>query len=434
MDMIRGQKLKIADVTSGALQFVVNLQLVSPLTIDVSCFGVDSQGKLSDERYMTFFNQPQSPCGGVKFVNNPNNQSSFQIDLTKIPASIDQLVFTAAIDGTGTMAQLQASSLTINQGSSCRFAFSGQDFAAERALMVAEIYRKEGVWRIAAVGQGFNGGLDALVKHFGGEVAEATPTATVAPTPTKANLTKRVQLEKRIEQEAPQLVSLIKKAQVNLEKKGLGEHRAKVCLCLDISASMSGLYSSGKIQAFVERIVALACRFDDDGEVDVFLFGQHSQRAPVITLRNYQQYIGHLIEHFPLEGGTDYAPAMKLIRQHYLQDDSDRKSPINSPSGQPVYVMFVTDGATSNRKAAENQILYASYQPIFWQFMGIGRDGSFEFLEKLDDLKGRYVDNADFFSVKTPQDYDDDQLFARLMNEYPKWLEQAKQKQLVVRA
>ena len=75
MDMIRGQKLKIADVTSGASQFVVNLQLVSPLTIDVSCFGVDGQGKLSDERYMTFFNQPQSPCGGVKFVNNPNNQS-----------------------------------------------------------------------------------------------------------------------------------------------------------------------------------------------------------------------------------------------------------------------------------------------------------------------------------------------------------------------
>lgn len=430
MDMIRGQKLKIADITSNVLQFEVSIQVVGSLTIDVSCFGVDSQGKLNDERYMTFFNQPQSPCGGVKLLNNQANKTSFQIDLTKIPTTIEKLVFTAAIDGAGTMAQLQASYLAINQ-SQARFAFSGQDFAAERALMVAEIYRKDGIWRIAAVGQGFNGGLDALVKHFGGEVAEAAP---VAPTPTKANLTKRVQLEKRIEQEAPQLVSLIKKAQVSLEKKGLGEHRAKVCLCLDISASMSSLYSSGKIQAFVERIVALACRFDDDGEVDVFLFGQHSQRAPVITLRNYQQYIGHLIEYFPLEGGTDYAPAMKLIRQHYLHDDSDRKTSINTPAEQPVYVMFVTDGATSNRKAAENQILYASYQPIFWQFMGIGRDGSFEFLEKLDDLKGRYVDNADFFSVKTPQDYDDEQLFARLMNEYPKWLEQAKQKQLVVRA
>lgn len=433
MDMIRGQKVKIADIIANHTPFSVLLQFNAPFALDVSCFGVDSAGKLSDERYMTFFNQPQTPCGGVKLASNQNNQTSFQINLSQIPQSIEKLVFTAAIDGVATMAQLGASSLGIRDGNGCVFAFTGADFAAERALMVAEIYRKDGVWRIAAVGQGFNGGLDALVKHFGGEVAEPAPAATVAPTPSKANLTKRIQLEKRIEQEAPQLVSLIKKAQISLEKKGLGEHRAKVCLCLDISGSMSSLYSSGKIQAFVERIVALACRFDDDGEVDVFLFGERSQRAPVITLRNYQQYIGHLIEHFPLEGGTDYAPAMKLIRQHYLQDDSDRKSPINAPAEQPVYVMFVTDGATSNRKAAENQMLYASYQPIFWQFMGIGRDGSFEFLDKLDDLKGRYVDNADFFSVKTPQEYGDEQLFARLMNEYPKWIEQAQQKQLLRR-
>lgn len=432
MDMIRGQKLKIADITANTPQFTLQLQLNAPFTIDFSCFGVDSAGKLSDERYMTFFNQPQSPCGGVTLVNNQSNQASFQLTLDKIPASIQKLVFTAAIDGAGTMAQLSQSSLRINEGSGCVFAFTGTDFAAERALMVAEVYRKDGVWRIAAVGQGFNGGLDALVKHFGGEVAEPTPAINSVPT-AKPSLTKRVQLEKRIEQEAPQLVSLIKKAQVSLEKAGLGEHRAKVCLCLDISASMSGLYSSGKIQAFVERIVALACRFDDDGEVDVFLFGQKAHRAPVITLRNYQQYIGHLIEHFPLEGGTHYSPVMKLIRQHYLQDDSDRKSPISEPIQEPVYVMFVTDGATSNRKAAENQMLYASYQPIFWQFMGIGRDGSFEFLEKLDDLTGRYLDNADFFSVKTPQEYSDEQLFARLMNEYPTWIKQAQQKQLLLR-
>lgn len=432
MDMIRGQKLKITDVVANNNTFNVDIQLNAPFGVDVSCFGLDVAQKLSDERYMTFFNQPQSPCGAIKLVNNQHNQASFQIDLACIPLSIQKLVFTAAIDGAGTMAQLGQSSLRISTGSGCVFAFAGSDFAAERALMVAEIYRKDDVWRIAAVGQGFNGGLDALVKYFGGEVAE--PNAASSPTsdPTKSQLTKRVQLEKRIEQEAPQLVSLIKKAQVSLEKAGLGEHRAKVCLCLDISGSMSSLYSKGQIQAFVERIVALACRFDDDGEVDVFLFGVHAHKAPVITLRNYQQYIGHLIEHFPLEGGTEYSSVMKMIRQHYLQDDSDRKTP--APAEElPVYVMFVTDGATSNRKAAESQMLYASYQPVFWQFMGIGRSGSFEFLEKLDDLIGRYVDNADFFNVKTPQEYSDEQLFARLMNEYPKWIELAQQKNLLRR-
>jgi hypothetical protein len=339
------------------------------------------------------------------------------------------------------MAQIQPSTLRIRDGQGCVFSFSGADFQAERALMVAEISRKDGVWRLAAVAQGFNGGLDALVAHFGGEVAAPnsasnppSSSSPASPAPAKPSLTKRIQLEKRIEQEAPQLISLIKKAQVSLEKSGLGEHRAKVCLCLDISASMSGLYSKGQIQAFVERIVALACRFDDDGEVDVFLFGQKCHRAPVITLRNYQQYIGHLIEHFPLEGGTEYSAVMKMIRQHYLGGNSDRQSPLTPAAESPVYVMFLTDGATANRKAAENQVLYASYEPIFWQFMGIGPTGAFEFLEKLDDLRGRYLDNADFFSVKSPQELSDEQLFARLMNEYPKWLAQAQQKQLLVRS
>ncbi len=429
MDMIRGQKIKISEITSGVFQ--IQVQLVATMAIDVSCFGVDAQQKLSDERYMIFFNQPNSPCGGVKLVNNQANQTIFEIDLSKIPLTIDKLVFAAAIDGQGTMAQLQNSSLAINQSSGCRFSFSGQDFTAERAIMIAEIYRKEGIWRMAAVGQGFNGGLDALVKHFGGEVAQPTPP--VAST-QKPNLTKRVQLEKRIEQEAPQLVNLVKKAQISLEKSGLGEHRAKVCLCLDISASMSDLYSKGQIQAFIERILALACRFDDDGEVDVFLFGQKSHHAPTIDLANYQQYIRTLNKQYPLEGGTHYSPVMKMIRQHYFQNDHDLKYPANTPAELPVYVMFVTDGATSNRKAAENQILYASHQAIFWQFMGIGRSGSFEFLEKLDDLKGRCIDNADFFSVKSPQELNDEQLFARLMNEYPKWLSQAQQKQLLIRS
>jgi len=90
-----------------------------------------------------------------------------------------------------------------------------------------------------AVGQGFNGGLDALVRHFGGAVADAAPPAL----PTAS-----VDLEKRVAQAAPQLVNLVKSAAVSLEKAGLAQHRAKVCLVLDISGSMSALYSKGLVQ------------------------------------------------------------------------------------------------------------------------------------------------------------------------------------------
>jgi hypothetical protein len=83
----------------------------------------------------------------------------------------------------------------------------------------------------------------------------------------------------------------------------------------------------------------------------------------------------------------------------------------------------------SDRAQAEEQIRDAAYEPIFWQFMGIGR--SFPFLEKLDDLKGRFIDNADFFSVAESEllgrnPIPDDKLFERLMQEYPGWLAKAR--------
>ena len=40
----------------------------------------------------------------------------------------------------------------------------------ETALVIVEIYRYRGQWRIAAVGSGFNGGLKALCLSYGVEV------------------------------------------------------------------------------------------------------------------------------------------------------------------------------------------------------------------------------------------------------------------------
>lgn len=52
-----------------------------------------------------------------------------------------------------------------------RYSFNGSEFTTERAVMLGDFYLKD-VWRFAAVGQGFDGGLEALLKNFGGEVAE----------------------------------------------------------------------------------------------------------------------------------------------------------------------------------------------------------------------------------------------------------------------
>jgi hypothetical protein len=139
-----------------------------------------------------------------------------------------------------------------------------------------------------------------------------------------------------------------------------------------------------------------------------------------------------------LEGDTRYGAAMEAVRRFYFPDadGAERKTPHRS--ALPVYVMFVTDGTTSDKPFTERQLRWASREPIFWQFMGIGKgkkskskllasfaDSDFPFLEKLDELDGRMVDNAGFFSVSSPDEYSDAELYDLLMDEYPGWLRQA---------
>ena len=202
-NLIKGQRLALSGLVTGN---VVQLGLASAgVPLDFACFGLDAAGKLSDDRYMTFFNQPRTPCGGVEASAPAGDLAGFSCQLERLPASIERLVITAAIDGAATMAQLGSGYLRLLDGGRelARFAFAGVDFVQEKAVMLGEFYRKDGGWRFMAVGQGFNGGLDALVAHFGGEVAQAD--AAPAPAPkislskislTKAGQTHRVSLEK----------------------------------------------------------------------------------------------------------------------------------------------------------------------------------------------------------------------------------------------
>lgn len=433
--LAKGQRLNLRDIVpTGAFRVVLDVQ---GLPVDFACFCLDDSGKLTDERYMTFFNQPRTPCGGVEVCAVINETNGFAFRLDKLPALISRVVITVSVSGTGTMASIRAGHLKIVESLGKKelacFPFIGSDFSSEQALMLGEFYRKEGDWRFMAVGQGFNGGLNALVRHFGGTVEDA-PVSQAAPTAPSA----KVSLEKRIEREAPQLVNLVKQAGVSLEKVGLSSHRAKVCLCLDISGSMSGLYRKGLVQSFAERILALACKFDDDGDIDVFLFGQQVHQPRPMGLSNWNGYIPQVIERHPLEGDTRYGSAMESIRKFYFPDTAG--GPTTSPikAVLPVYVMFVTDGSTSDKAMTEKQLRWSSMEPIFWQFMGIGkgrksksklltafRDSDFPFLESLDELSGRLIDNANYFSVSSPDEHTDTALYDLLMTEYPSWLKLA---------
>lgn len=170
----RGHKAKVSDLTAGT-DLYVGVQIAGPgLTFDISCFGLDANEQLSDDRYFVFFNQPKSPEESIQLLGAQSGDTeSFRVTLDRVPASIHKLSFTATIDGAGQMSQIGPGYIRIVAGGEevVRYAFTGAEFSTERAVMLGDFYLKD-VWRFAAVGQGFDGGLEALLKNFGGEVAE----------------------------------------------------------------------------------------------------------------------------------------------------------------------------------------------------------------------------------------------------------------------
>ena len=184
---VRGQRAKLDQLaavagTNGARQFSVQIEATSiPIaTFDFVCFGLDAAGKLSDDRYMVFFNQRSAPDEAIALEELGDKRAQFRVNLDKLPPSIARLVFTLSVDGAGAMNALGASELTLraDNKSLMSYAFSRADFSREGALMLAEIYQKDGVWRVWASGQGFAGDLGALLQHFGGE--EASDSGTMA--------------------------------------------------------------------------------------------------------------------------------------------------------------------------------------------------------------------------------------------------------------
>ncbi|MEW2438895.1 TerD family protein [Streptomyces caniferus] len=181
----RGHKAKIGDLTAGT-DLYVGVQIAgSGLTFDISCFGLDADERLSDDRYFIFFNQPKSPEESIQLLGaQAGDSESFRVTLDKIPPHIQKLSFTAALDGAGQISQIGPGYLRIVAGGEevARYSFDGSEFSTERAVMLGDFYLKD-VWRFAAVGQGFDGGLEALLKNFGGEVAEEAeaPAPPAAP-------------------------------------------------------------------------------------------------------------------------------------------------------------------------------------------------------------------------------------------------------------
>ena len=411
--MVKGWKDKLENHVNLNENIFVDMKVKGNAEYDFCCFGVDGNGKLSDDRYMIFYNQKMSPNGEISVEDIPDG-ARYTLKLSAVPDFINRLVFTVSIDGDKAMGEMNTLETKVYQSGAkdIEMTLGGNDFSNEKAVIVMEIYRKD-VWRIGCVASGFDGGLSALLKYFGGEEVSEPAQEPVVEKPVK------VSLEKKMEK-APELISLVKPLVFELKKKNLETTVARVGLVLDISGSMVPRFKNGTVQSIVNKTLPLAVQFDDDGELDFWFYGTTARKMNSVNLKNYTSAVPEDWKHLMLDlGGRNNEPiVMRMVVDEY----KDTKI--------PAYVLFITDGGVNQKREIQNIITEASHLPIFWQFVGVGGK-NYGILEKLDTMTGRYVDNAGFFALDDFKKVSNEELYARLLEEFPSWLEEIKRKGMI---
>lgn len=394
--------------------------------LDSSAFLLQSNGKVFDEGDFIFYNQPSTNNGSIKITSN-GNKATFSIDLAIIDPKVTKIALAIVIDGPDSFDKVSALDVIIGQEIGFKVSTLGMQ---EKALILGQVYRHQGGWKYKALGQGFNGGLLPLAHHFGVDatIDEEEKEMRECEDKNKSFIAPPIDLAKQLYNKAPQLINLVKPIQISLQKNNLEQQNARVAFVLDASGSMSQQFKKGYVQQVLNRITALAVQFDDDQSLDLWAFATKYKKYSDVTLDNVADYIEQLQlrdkklgvrEIIPGIGGRNDEPAVMADVFDYYRD-----------SKEPVYVVFISDGGVSQSRAITKIIRDSAHFPIFWQFIGLGGK-NYGILETLDDLDGRVVDNCNFFKIDDFKDISDEELYSRLLNEFPDWLKEIKKMSMV---
>lgn len=189
-----------------------------------------------------------------------------------------------------------------------------------------------------------------------------------------------------------------------LEKHNIPSQKAMVKFFIDCSGSMSTMYSKGEVQEVFERILPLADLLDDDHTMQVYKFNNQCISVGDANINNADGFIGKI----SAGGGTNYAPIIKSALSEASRD-------------VPTLAIVITDGDCSDERDTTEAIKKASRENVFFQFVGIGYE-KFRFLDMIDTMQGRYIDNVGFFKINRLSDLSDKDLYNLLINEFPVWL------------
>ena len=195
INLSKGQKVDLTKTNPGLKKVIVGLgwdvnafDSGADFDLDAAAFMVDAGGKCPTEKDFIFYGNLAHPSESVTHMGDnltgegDGDDEQIKIDLSKVPANIEKIAFTVTIYDADSrrqnfgqvsnayirIAKLADESDTVGEPV-LKFDLE-EEFSIETAIVVAEIYFKNGEWKFNAVAAGYQGGLEAIVRSFGGNV------------------------------------------------------------------------------------------------------------------------------------------------------------------------------------------------------------------------------------------------------------------------
>ncbi|MGK7881555.1 MAG: TerD family protein [Crocosphaera sp.] len=149
--------------------------------LDVSVFLLGENEKLISDNHLVFYNNLKSPDADHSVEHMGDNLTGegegddevVLVNFTKIPDDIKKLVFVVTIHEADkrqqNFGQIENAFVRLvdvqTKDEVLRYDLT-EEYSIETALIIAEIYKKDGEWRMSAVGSGYQGGLQAILNRY----------------------------------------------------------------------------------------------------------------------------------------------------------------------------------------------------------------------------------------------------------------------------
>ena len=186
ISLSKGGNVNLSKEAPGLNKIVVGLGWDARATdgaafdLDASAFLVKLDGKVRSDNDFCFYNNKVVGDGAVQHTGDnttgagDGDDETVKVELSKIPADLDKVVFAVTIHEADIRKQNfgqvnHAYIRVVNEDGGqeiARYDLS-EDASIETAMIFGEIYRVGADWKFKAVGQGFAGGLGPLASSFG---------------------------------------------------------------------------------------------------------------------------------------------------------------------------------------------------------------------------------------------------------------------------